>query len=204
MFERLLLPATWLCQMLRGKTAGVSCPPPAAALRLLTSSVATAAKAAQLTGISTIVSFSDFTYLLDLWKASAVTGTAAGGMLYPVCPPDLPAIATLLLLRIVPAVAMLPEGPPKFFASIWTLDFAVKLSEAADRGGGLHKPPSSCARSASVLHMLSSCHVSALPLQLVAQLTAGAAGHTPIVPTLEGRIVHVAVGALSNYVGMLV
>ena len=206
LFQRLLLPATWLCEIHQQQMGAVGVTVPPAALRLLTSSVATAAKAAQLTGLDTSVSLSGFAFLLLIWKASSMAVAATGDALSLACTPVLPATATLLLSRIGPAVAMLPEGPTKFPAAIWALDAEIQLADAADPGGLFRPPSSSYAKSMAVLRILSSCHVSGLAHQLLAWLTPGAAWHAPMLGLLEGnlRAVHVAVGGLSNYVWLMV
>ena len=178
----------------------ISCPP--VALRLLTSTAVTAAKAAQMTGLDTSALLSSFLFVLDLWTPPAMTAAVAGGGALPsACPSFLPAIVTLLLPRIGAAAARLPEGPPKFIAAIFALTSAFQLAEA----GTLPQPSAGYARSASVLRMLSSSHISALARQLLSQMTAGgAAGHAPFVAPPGGIVLHLAVGGLSHYVWVMV
>ena len=198
LFQRLLLPSTWLCEKLMAKS--ISCPP--VALRLLTSTAVTAAKAAQMTGLDTSALLSSFLFVLDLWTPPAMTAAVAGGGALPfACPSFLPAIVTLLLPRVGAAAARLPEGPPKFIAAIFALTSAFQLAEA----GTLPQPSAGYARSASVLRMLSSSHISALARQLLSQMTAGGAtGHARFVAPPGGIVLHLAVGGLSHYVWLMV
>ena len=187
LFERLLLPATRLCQAHRE----IPCPP--AALRLLTSSVATAAKAVQLTGIGDSLAGINpgdlFMNFADMMPAATATPSATG------C---LPAAVNLLLPRLGPAAATPPGmGPSCFFAAAVTLSCAVKLAEVADPRGEPYQQAPGCALSAPVLRKLSSCHMIALVHQLIAQ-TTGAMGHTPIAAQQRGAV-HVAIGSLSDY-----
>ena len=183
LFERLLLPTKWLCQA-HLEMAGISLPP--AAIRLLTSSVATAAKAAQLTG-------TDPSILFELLAAHLPQATA-------VC---LPAVRTLLLPRIGAATAALPDGTFKFLATMSALECGLRLVEAVDPGGPRQRP-SSQAMSAHVLRMLSSCHVSVLIQQLVSQVMGGAE-HKPKAAALHLReVAHLAIGSLSDYGQMMV
>ena len=184
LFERLLLPATWLCQANQGDIAGIP-----AALRLLTSSVATAAKAAQLTGISPSDLFAKFSGVLKTGRKSAAVSAASTAE-------SLPDIATILLPRLYPATATLPAGPSKFPAAAKALGFGLHLAEAVNPGGHRQKP-SSCTVSAPALRLLSSCHVSALVHQLLTQMVA--AKHTPTAAHYQRGGAHIAVGQLSDY-----
>ena len=196
LFERLLLPATWMCEQHQWMT-GVTFPP--ASLRLLTSSVATAAKATQLTGVDPSVLFLRFadSCLPALRRCPTTTVAAAR------CRPS---IATFLLPRLSPATAALPEGPSKLIAAVRVLDGGIVVAQAEAAcpggGGGHDQQPLSCATSAPFLRMLSSRHIAALAHQLIAQMT-GAEGHTPISSHQRGAV-HIAVGRLSNYGWMLV
>ena len=192
LFERLLLPATWMCEQHQWMT-GVTFPP--ASLRLLTSSVATAAKATQLTGVDPSVLFLRFadSCLPALRRCPTTTVAAAR------CRPS---VATFLLPRLSPATAALPEGPSKLIAAVRVLDGGIVVAQAeaaCPGGGGAHEPT---ATSAPFLRMLSSRHIAALAHQLIAQMT-GAEGHTPISSHQRGAV-HIAVGRLSNYGWMLV
>ena len=179
LFNYLLLPASWLCQAHQGMAVVP------AAFRLLTSSVATVAKAAHLTGISPDNLFVTFAGKLPAARKSSDTAT----------------IVTLLLPRIGAATAKLPEGPSTFLAAASALDVWVRLAEASDPEGRCRQP-SSHARPAPVLRMLSSHHVSAQVHQLVAQMT-GAAGHMSVASG-DRLIVHLAVEELSTYAWMMV
>ena len=196
LFERLLLPATWMCEQHQWMT-GVTFPP--ASLRLLTSSVATAAKATQLTGVDPSVLFLRFadSCLPALRRCPTTTVAAAR------CRPS---VATFLLPRLSPATAALPEGPSKLIAAVRVLDGGIVVAQAEAAcpggGGGHDQQPLSCATSAPFLRMLSSRHIAALAHQLIAQMT-GAEGHTPISSHQRGAV-HIAVGRLSNYGWMLV
>ena len=179
LFDYLLLPASWLCQAHQGMAVVP------AAFRLLSSSVATVAKAAHLTGISPDNLFVTFAGKLPAARKSSDTAT----------------IVTLLLPRIGAATAKLPEGPSTFLAAASALDVWVRLAEASDPEGRCRQP-SSHARPAPVLRMLSSHHVSAQVHQLVAQMT-GAAGHMSVASG-DRIIVHLAVEELSTYAWMMV
>ena len=182
LFERLLLPATWLCEMHQGM---MGVPSPHASLRLLASSVATVAKAVQLTGIDPSFFLVVITGVPSLWRSTAAAAC-------------LPAVETLLLTRIGAASATLPEGHyGKFLTASTALDCAVHLAEAADPGG---KQP--FRRSMSVMRKLSSCHVSALVKQIVVQMTS-TAGFTTAACNQRG-VVHLAVGRLSDYGRLMV
>ena len=219
LFKRLLLPATWLCDThkgIHGGMAGIPFPP--AALRLLTSSVATAAKAAQLTGVDMNAALSSFTALPAVWNLGSLkAATAVVPAAY--C---MPAIAALLLPRILPSVAALPEGPAKFLAVIAALESAVNLAKAVDPELHSQQPfppphppdhagvpstlsppsPFTYAMSTPVLRMLSSCHVLALAHHLAAQIMAGAAVHT--IPGHQSTAMRLAIGSLGDYVRMMV
>ena len=183
LFDRLLLPIKWLCQ---AHQEMASAPFPPAALRLLTSSVATAAKAVQLTGIDPSLLFE--VLAVQLAQATAVS---------------LPAVATLLLPRIGAATATLPEGLFKLVATMSALDCGIHLVAAVDPGGPSQRP-SSQATSTHVLRTLSSCHVSVLIQQLVSQAIGGAE-HKPKAAALYLRgVAHLAIGCLSDYGRMMV
>ena len=191
LFERLLLPATWLCQ------AHLEIPCPPAALRLLTSSAASAAKAVQLTGVwdstAGINPFSLFISFAEMAPALQTSTATAECQSY---------CLTLLLPRLGPTAATPPgKGPSDFFAAAGTLDCAIRLAGAAIPRGKHYQQASGCALSTSALGKLSSCHMSALVNQLIAQLT-GAMGHAPIAAQQRGAV-HLLIGGLSDYASML-
>ena len=183
LFDRLFFPIKWLCQA-HLEMAGITLPP--AALRLLTSNMATAAKAVQLTGIDPGILFQ--VLAVQLPQATDVS---------------LPAVATLLLPRIGAATAALPDGPFKFIATMSALDCGIHLVAAVDPGGP-NQRPSSQATSTHVLRILSSRHVSVLTQQLVSHAMGGAE-HKPKAAVLYLRgVAHLAIGCLSDYGRMLV